>query len=104
MFKLACSYLDAIRLSEGVREAVTVWFESKFPKRLVAGDVNSALRRMFLENTMDLLIAVGEMIWPTLKMARIGVASKIFISLALTYSDIVPDVLVSTSYRTMNEA
>ena len=97
---LASSYLDAIRLSDGVREAVTVWFESKFPQRIIlaGGGDNGDVMRGVLENVVHLLVAVGELIRPALKMARIGIAAKLVVSITLTYADISSDVMVTKSY------
>ncbi len=96
--ELASSCLDAIRLSDGVLEAVTVWFESKFPQRLLGGEHENDIMQGVLENIMQVLVDVGESIRPAMKMARVGVFAKIFVSVSLTYSDIISDILVTKSY------
>ena len=93
--ELAASYLDAIRLSNTVSEAVAIWFDNTFPQKLDGSEVSMDI---VLANIRHLLVAIGALLRPALRMSRIGFGMKILVSLALTYADIMSDIRVTEQY------
>ncbi|GMH90165.1 hypothetical protein TrVE_jg8105 [Triparma verrucosa] len=91
---LVRSYLTTIKLSNKAEDAVNVWFDKKFPN----GDKYDAVMTNVLANIKRFLTALAKIIRPLMKMSRIGVATRVFISLVVGYFDLTTDLLVANQY------
>jgi len=94
--KLVTSYLNAIKMSNGIEEAISFWFEKMFP----SGDnfeLDDIMVNM-LDNLKLFLTRLANLIRPLMKMSRIGVAVRIFVALSIGYFDLTTDLLVANQY------
>jgi hypothetical protein len=85
------SFVDCVKASHDATKDIGVWFDKKMPK---VTDEHKALA----DNFRRVLAQIGKIIRPGLKMARIGVAAKLFLSTSLSYSDLFTDTLVTKQF------